>query len=130
VIYGDGSQTRDFVHVEDAVEAFLKAMDTKPALGVFNVGTGRETSLNALADVVTSSPRSRKGLPASSPRPPCVVTTAHRPVEAPDSQRGHTTAAPALRRGRTVLSLYAVGWILRGSPPSRRWAQGRSNLHR
>jgi len=68
VIYGDGSQTRDFVHVEDAVEAFLKAMDTKPALGVFNVGTGRKTSLNALADVVTSSPRSRRGLPASSPR--------------------------------------------------------------
>jgi len=45
VIYGDGGQTRDFVYVGDVVEAFLRAMDSNTA-GVFNVGTGVETSFN------------------------------------------------------------------------------------
>ena len=42
-IFGDGEQTRDFVWVGDAVEAFLKAMEG-PA-GIYNVGTGRETHI-------------------------------------------------------------------------------------
>lgn len=42
-VFGDGQQTRDFVWVGDVVDAFLKAVDG-PA-GVYNVGTGRETSI-------------------------------------------------------------------------------------
>jgi len=42
-IFGDGSQTRDYVYVGDVVRAVLAALDG-PA-GVFNVGTGRETSV-------------------------------------------------------------------------------------
>ncbi len=47
VIFGDGEQTRDFVFVEDVVDAFVRAA----GLGggrLLNVGTGRETSVNAL----------------------------------------------------------------------------------
>ena len=47
VIYGDGTQTRDYVYVGDVVRANLAALD-HPGSGVFNVGTGRETSVNAL----------------------------------------------------------------------------------
>lgn len=43
-VYG-GDQTRDFVFVEDVVEANVLAMSS-PHDGVFNVGTGRETSVN------------------------------------------------------------------------------------
>jgi UDP-glucose 4-epimerase len=44
-IYGDGSQTRDFVHVDDVVAAILTAPG---AGGVFNVGSGIETSVAEL----------------------------------------------------------------------------------
>jgi UDP-glucose 4-epimerase len=47
-IFGDGSQTRDFVYVGDAVEAFVAA-GRSDAEGALNVSTGRETSLTELA---------------------------------------------------------------------------------
>jgi len=47
VIYGDGRQTRDFVHVRDVARANYAAL-ASGAGGVFNIGTGRETSINDL----------------------------------------------------------------------------------
>jgi UDP-glucose 4-epimerase len=44
-IFGDGSQTRDFVHVDDVVSAVLTAPG---ATGIFNVGSGVETSVGDL----------------------------------------------------------------------------------
>jgi UDP-glucose 4-epimerase len=46
-IYGDGSQTRDFVFVDDVVDAFARAADRGGGL-VLNIGTGTETSVNDL----------------------------------------------------------------------------------
>lgn len=52
-IHGDGEQTRDFTYVDDAVEATLLAACTPRAEGqVYNVGAGRETSINELARMV------------------------------------------------------------------------------
>jgi UDP-glucose 4-epimerase len=48
VVYGDGTQTRDFVYVGDVVGAVLAAGDSD-VIGSFNVGTGRETSVLELA---------------------------------------------------------------------------------
>ena len=45
-IYGDGEQRRDFVYVGDVVAAVLEAIGRDG--GVFNVGTGTETSVNEL----------------------------------------------------------------------------------
>ena len=46
VIYEDGAQSRDFVHVKDIVAANLLALENDAAaFGVFNVGTGRRTSI-------------------------------------------------------------------------------------
>lgn len=48
-IYGDGRQTRDFIHVSDVVRANLLALESKRGLGeTFNVGTQRATSINQL----------------------------------------------------------------------------------
>lgn len=48
-IYGDGEQTRDFVFVKDVVQANLLAADTPAAAGhIFNIGTGRQFSVNQL----------------------------------------------------------------------------------
>ncbi|NOU08418.1 MAG: SDR family oxidoreductase [Nitrospira sp.] len=47
IIHGNGRQTRDFVFVDDVAEANLVAMGQN-AHGVYNVGTGAETSVNEL----------------------------------------------------------------------------------
>jgi UDP-glucose 4-epimerase len=53
VIFGDGKQTRDFVHVQDVVEANILALDNKEVSGeTFNVGTGVATTLNQLATML------------------------------------------------------------------------------
>lgn len=49
VIYGDGLQTRDFVHVMDVCEAFLYAIRTES--GIYEVSTGRTTTINRLAEL-------------------------------------------------------------------------------
>lgn len=46
-VYGDGEQTRDFVFVDDVVDAFVRAATRGGGL-VCNIGTGRETSVNHL----------------------------------------------------------------------------------
>lgn len=50
IIFGDGMQTRDYIHVSDVVEANLLAMKKE---GTFNIGTGVETSVNQLAHIIT-----------------------------------------------------------------------------
>jgi UDP-glucose 4-epimerase len=53
VVYGDGSQTRDFVSVFDVVEAIVSCVKSGVADGnVFNVGSGAPTSVNELAKAV------------------------------------------------------------------------------
>ncbi len=47
VIYGNGQQTRDYVFVDDVVEANILSLQ-KNVKGVFNIGTGKETSVNQL----------------------------------------------------------------------------------
>jgi UDP-glucose 4-epimerase len=52
-IHSDGSQTRDFVYVGDVVDAWLRVLDdVGTAGGVFNVGSGRETSIRELAEAI------------------------------------------------------------------------------
>jgi UDP-glucose 4-epimerase len=46
-IFGDGAQTRDFVYVDDAVDAFVRAAEKGSGL-LCNIGTGVETSVNEL----------------------------------------------------------------------------------
>ena len=47
VICGDGEQTRDFISVRDVAQANIIALESK-CKGIFNVGTGKETSVNFL----------------------------------------------------------------------------------
>ncbi|MHB8328924.1 MAG: NAD-dependent epimerase/dehydratase family protein [Acidimicrobiales bacterium] len=50
-VYGDGEQTRDFVFVDDVVDAFVRAATRGGGL-VLNIGTGLEVSVNELARVM------------------------------------------------------------------------------
>jgi UDP-glucose 4-epimerase len=52
LIFGDGSQSMDFVFVEDVARANLLAAQSDAADEVFNVGTGIQTSLNKLCEIL------------------------------------------------------------------------------
>lgn len=51
VVYGNGTQTRDFTYVEDIVRANLIGMETE-VNGIFNVGTGRSTTINEMISIL------------------------------------------------------------------------------
>ena len=51
IVYGNGRQTRDFVYVDDVVEANLAVMGQETQ-GTYNVGTGEETSINDLLRIL------------------------------------------------------------------------------
>ena len=55
-IYGDGEQTRDFIFVSDVVEANLRASnlltDHFPKSPIFNVGSGKQISLNQIVKII------------------------------------------------------------------------------
>jgi UDP-glucose 4-epimerase len=53
-IFGDGNQTRDQVYVKDAVKVLYEGYD-KDAIGIYNVGTGKEETINELAEEVIST---------------------------------------------------------------------------
>jgi UDP-glucose 4-epimerase len=52
-IHGDGTQTRDFTHVNDVVRANILAMDAAVADGrAINIGRGRSVSVNRIAELI------------------------------------------------------------------------------
>ena len=62
LIHGDGEQTRDFTFVEDAAEAtVLAALSEQSAGRIYNVGTGVETSINQLAQLIIQATDSSSG---------------------------------------------------------------------
>jgi len=52
VIFGDGEQTRDFIHVSDVAEAIMLSLRNEGARGVFNIGGGEGITINHLANLV------------------------------------------------------------------------------
>ncbi len=55
-IFGDGKQSRDFVHIKDVANAWISAIDNEKSYGeVFNLGSGIRVSINDLVDVILNS---------------------------------------------------------------------------
>jgi UDP-glucose 4-epimerase len=52
VVYGDGQQTRDFLYVDDLVDAILLASKSDTPGEVFQIASGRETSIETLIDLM------------------------------------------------------------------------------
>jgi UDP-glucose 4-epimerase len=71
IIFGTGKQTRDFIHAHDVARAFFLALRyNKTKFDVFNLGTGKSTSINTLARYFLNStkkhsmrPIHRKAIP-------------------------------------------------------------------
>ena len=58
VIYGTGEQTRDFVFIDDVIDALLKSWRHKES-DIYNIGTGSETSINKIAQQIKTQIGSR-----------------------------------------------------------------------
>lgn len=54
-VFGDGSNTRDYVYVDDVVDAFVRAAGSAGAGQRFNIGTGTETSDRVLHSAVAAA---------------------------------------------------------------------------
>ncbi len=70
VVFGDGMQTRDFIFVDDVVQANILAMNT-PGIGkgdVFNIGSGTQTSLIELIEILNSLTGRTFNIEFSKPR--------------------------------------------------------------
>jgi UDP-glucose 4-epimerase len=81
VIFGDGSQTRDFVYVDDVVDAFVRAVDKGGGL-LMNIGTGAETSVQQLFDVMARLTGFKQDARYDPPRPGEVQRSALDPSRA------------------------------------------------
>jgi len=67
-IFGDGEQTRDFVYVDDVVDAFVRAAERGGGL-LMNIGTGTETSVNDLYTAMARQAGVRQQGAYAPPRP-------------------------------------------------------------
>jgi UDP-glucose 4-epimerase len=67
-IFGDGNQTRDFVYVDDVVDAFARAAQKGSGL-LMNIGTGVETSVNELYLTMASAAGTDAPAVYAAPRP-------------------------------------------------------------
>jgi len=62
-VYGTGNQSRCFGHVQDAVEAMLRLIDTPAAVGgVFNIGSDEEVTIRRLAELVRDAAGSESAI--------------------------------------------------------------------
>lgn len=68
-IFGDGEQTRDFVHVFDVVQANLKAANVNGISGAFNIASGTYISINALANLVFQTANKKINIEYLTERP-------------------------------------------------------------
>jgi UDP-glucose 4-epimerase len=67
-IFGNGAQTRDFIHVTDVVHANLQALNSNTGTGdAFNVGTGRPITINELASLQAKLANKTETTPIHAP---------------------------------------------------------------
>jgi UDP-glucose 4-epimerase len=94
IIYGDGEQTRDFVHVDDVVRANIAAALAPGVTGAFNIGSAMAVTINRLAELM----RTLGGSPVAIEHAPA------RPGDVRHSRADITAARDALgfRPGRQL----------------------------
>jgi len=68
-VHGSGEQTRDFTHIDDAVDCTVRAMGPAGRNETFNVGTGTETTVRALAETVVDVVGGGEVVTVDQPRP-------------------------------------------------------------
>ena len=68
-IFGDGEQTRDFIHVADVARANLQAAEARGVSGAFNLGSGERITINRLIELLQDRVPQAGGVRYGPPRP-------------------------------------------------------------
>ncbi|MFJ6696916.1 NAD-dependent epimerase/dehydratase family protein [Streptomyces sp. NPDC091272] len=108
-VFGDGSQTRDYVYVGDVAAAFVAAVRHR-APGVWNIGTGRGSTVLEVLDHLAAV-AGRDLSPRFAPRRPGEIQHSTLDVSRAAADLGWTASVP-LEKG--AAATYA--WVLAGSP--------------
>jgi UDP-glucose 4-epimerase len=110
-IFGDGAQTRDFVYVDDVVDAFSRAA-TKGSGLLMNIGTGVETSVNDLYRTMAAA----AGVTAAAHRAPARTGELQRSALDPGRAAIHLGWKPwtALDDGTSAV----LRWFSKQKPPA------------
>jgi UDP-glucose 4-epimerase len=104
VVYGDGSATRDFIHVDDLCDGILAALERRDVTGVVHLASEHETSIDELAALVLR------------------VTGADVPVEHVERRRGEVERTFAIaRRAAEVLGFRATIGLEDGLAATAEW---------
>ncbi len=114
VIYGDGQQTRDFVYVADAVNAYLAAVD-RGRPGIWNVGTGVEVSVLELARIIGTV----AGRPVDPLFAPARPGELRRGALASERARRDLGWIPTISLPEGVRRVYR--WVEAGAPERAAW---------
>ncbi len=109
IIYGDGTQTRDFVYVGDTVRAFLAAADSHRP-GTWNIGAGAEISVLDLVGIIAEE-AGRPVSPRFTPARPGELVRSAVAVDRAASELGWHAATPLAVGMRRVYR-----WIEAGAP--------------
>jgi UDP-glucose 4-epimerase len=114
VIYGDGQQTRDFVYVADAVNAYLAAVDRRRP-GIWNIGTGVEVTVLELARIIGTV----AGRPVDPVFAPARPGELRRGALASERARRDLGWIPTISLAEGVRRVYR--WIEAGAPEQGAW---------
>ena len=68
-IYGKGDGARDFFYVSDAARAAVSALESEKARGIYNIGSGKATSLNELLQIIQSVTNTKSNVMRIMERP-------------------------------------------------------------
>ena len=99
VVFGDGSQTRDFIYVEDTAYWLRRIAETDALVGrTINLGSGKETSVRELADIIYDEVGNGRLEPEFRPRRPGDVQRHFAGIEQARQTLGFSTRT-TLREG-------------------------------
>ena len=110
IIHGDGEQSRDFVFIDDVVQAWVTAIDQPASFGqVINIGTGRPCSVNELCDAILQAAGTSRDT---------------YPVEHTHAQPGDMRVAAAdIQRAKSLLNWTPQVALEDGIQPTLDWAR-------
>ena len=118
IIYGDGDQTRDFVNVQDVVEATVLSLNRKSAVGKeFNIAMGEPTTINRLAEMLLNITGKTDLKPKHTDPRPGDIRHSYADISKAKKLLGYVPKTP-LKEGLTKL----VEWYKTRSPSRRKEA--------